>query len=82
MTTFTLEEIPLFEKELFDEINKEANNLPMRPAGFGITITEYATESGKSWSTCKRVFRQMVASGKLKVKRMISNGRACDVFYK
>jgi hypothetical protein len=75
-------DIPLIENELLEYINKETNHTEDRPAGFGITSSEYAASSGRAFTTARRMLQQLVKVGKLQSKQMIENRHIVTVYYK
>ena len=55
--------------------------VPVRPAGFGVTVGEYAVTIGMTYKPAKKVLLHMVKNGELAETTMRHNGRPVTIYY-
>lgn len=75
-------QLNISESELLEYIDTSLSLLRARPAGFGITVSEYCDAKNVSPSTARRRLKALVKTGKLKSENMQINGYLTVVYSK
>jgi hypothetical protein len=68
------------ENDLLDFLNEVYPATPTRPAGYGITTTEYLTAAGLKRSAAEKRLTEQLNAGNLKRELMIEKGRQVWVY--
>ena len=69
--------------KLLEEITERSDIEPIRPAGFGITYTEFARANYLGDRKAKEILTDLVASGALESRYMrYRSGRGGVIYYK
>jgi len=70
------------ENELMEYIDKQANIVPVRPVGFGVTCTEYAERHSIGFGAAQAILERLVKEGKLQKQEMKYNRHKGQVYFK